>query len=356
MGYRSQALAEWVAHDREDEYCRGIDQRAMYPRVEVPGLHTGGWFDHISRGQFQAYQGIRDRGAGDVARANQRLRVGPWGHTTMGQGTYGVWEFPAGEMDLPANELRFLDLWLKDIDDGLTAEPPVKLFVMGVNRWMDFADWPVPEGETQQWHLRSPGGLSRETPDAGTPNEFRYDPADPAPTLGGPIYWGMGDDVPVGPADQAPILGRSDVLCYRSDPLGGALAVIGEVSLDLWVASTAADTDFLAKLCVVEPGGRVVSLTIGSLRCRYRNGWEKREPMPRGEPVEIRIHLGNLAYVFPQGSRVALIVTSSSYPRILPHPNTMAPTLREPSPVAADQQVLHDREHPSRLLLPVVDL
>lgn len=356
-GFVCPELKKWVAHDHYDEYWEHVDQHRMYSGVKAAGLHVGGWFDHLTRGQFQAYQGIRDRGAND----DQRLLIGPWGHSTIGRREYGEWDFgPDAALAMANCERRFVDLWLKEIDDGLSEEPPVMLFVMGANRWMHFTDWPPPEAEVQSWHLRSDGGanalggdgrLSQASPDADPPDRYRYDPTDPVPTLGGPIYWGL---QPAGPVEQRSILDRQDVLYYRSERLPRALAVIGEVSLDLWIASKAEDTDFIAKLCVVEPNGRVTCLTVGSLRCRYRNGWDRCDSLPREEPVPIRIQMGNLAYVFPEGSRIALIVTSSSFPRILPHSNTIAPTWGERSPQVAVHQVLHDREHMSRLLLPVV--
>ena len=362
-GCESAFLRECVEHDRYDEYWERLDQHRMYPKVKVPGLHVAGWYDHISRGQFQAYQGIRDNGSGASAQENQRLEVGPWGHSTMGKDEYGEWHFgPEATFDQMRYERRFLDLWMRDVDDGISEEPPVFLFVMGANRWMHFGDWPVPGTQTQSWHLRSGGNaatvggdgrLSQETPGNEPPDRYRYDPAEPTPTHGGPIYWGM---TPLGPVDQRPILDRPDVLYYRSGPLPKPLTVIGEVNLDLWVASDADDTDFMAKLCVVEPRGRIIVLTIGCLRCRYREGWDRCVPLPRDEPVKLRIQMGNLAYVFPEGSRIALIVTSSSYPRILPHPNTMAPTWQERSPRAALNQTHHDADHPSQVLLPAVDL
>jgi len=362
-GFDSAALKDWVEHDRYDEYWRRVDQHRMYPEVTVPGLHVAGWYDHISRGQFQAYQGIRDAGCGPRARKCQRLQAGPWGHANIGMAQYGEWDFgPDAAFDQAAYERRFLDLWMRDLDDGISEEPPVFLFVMGMNRWMHFNDWPVPGSEVASWYLRSKGNavtvggdgaLSPETPGAEPPDRYSYDPADPTPTRGGSIYWGLENP---GPVSQRPILDRQDVLYYRSEPLGKPLAVVGEVNLDLWIASDAADTDFIAKLCVVEPSGRVIPLTIGSLRCRYRNGWDKCEALPKDTPTPIRVQMGNVAYVFPQGSRISLIVTSSSYPRILPHPNTMAPTWRESSPRIALNQVLHDTEHASRLLLPIVDI
>ena len=354
VGFEAPELRKWVDHDAYDEYWEAIDQHRMYPSVKAAGLHPAGWFDHISRGQFQAYQGIRDIGASERARANQRLLVGPWGHTSMGQAQYGEWTFgDNAKLDLTRYGLRFCDLWLRDIDDGISDEPPVLLFVMGRNEWVHFGNWPIPGADEQSWYLGE-GELSRQTPGACAPDRYRYDPADPVPTLGGPIYWGM--DRPAGPIDQRELLGRQDVLYWRSERLPRETAVIGPLATDLWVASDAEDTDFIAKLCVVEPKGCVTCLALGSLRCRCREGWDRRVPLPAGEPVRIRIDMGNLAYVFPPGSRIALTVTSSSFPRILPHPNTMAPTWTETSPKVATNEVLHDRQHPSRLLLPVVEL
>jgi putative CocE/NonD family hydrolase len=132
--------------------------------------------------------------------------------------------------------------------------------------------------------------------------------------------------------------------------------VVGEVSLELWIASSAPDTDFVAKLCVVEPSGRVTCLTLGSLRCRYRESWREPAPLDAGTPTRIRLQMGHLAYVFLERSRIALLVTSSDCPRILPHPNTMAPTWAESSPQVARQQVFHGPGTLSRLELPVLRL
>jgi putative CocE/NonD family hydrolase len=360
-GFAAPELREWVAHDTYDDYWEPIDQHRMYERITCAGLHVGGWFDHLTRGQFQAFRGIGQSGASEIARANQRLFIGPWGHSTIGQREYGEWDFgPEAPVDSLAYEQRFIDLWMKDIDDGISGEAPARVFLMGENRWINLPDWPPPRAETQQWHLRSNGNanglggdgrLSIESPNEQPPDRYTYDPQDPVPTRGGPIYWGLS---PAGPVEQRPILERQDVLYYRGEILPAPLTVMGEVNLDLWITSSAEDTDFIAKLCVVEPGGRVTVLTIGSLRCRYRESWQEPKALEPGAPTRLRINMGNLAYVFPAGSRIALIVTSSSFPRILPHPNTMAPTWRETSPQVARQEVLHTSEHPSSLLLPVV--
>ncbi len=361
VGTIAPELRNWVAHDRYDEYWREIDQCTMHDGVAAAGMHIGGWFDHLTRGQFQAYRGITDRGASERARSSQRLLIGPWGHRTAGRREYGQWDFgPAAALQWMDYRQRFIDLWMRDIDDGLTDEPPVKIFLMGENRWISLADWPPRDAEVQSWHLRSGGAaagiggdgrLSRETPGLEPPDAFTYDPSDPVPTHGGQIYWGLSD---AGPREQRSVLARHDVLYYRGERLAAPLSVVGEVELEVWLATDAEDTDVVAKLCVVEPTGRVTSLIVGSLRCRFRESWSDPKPLTPGEPTRLRLHFGNLAYVFPEGSRIALMVTSSDFPRILPHPNTMEPTWSSAPAKIARNEVLHDAAHPSRLLLPVL--
>ena len=362
LGFRSPELREWVAHDTYDDYWQAIDQHRMYEHIAVPGMHVGGWFDHLTRGQFQSFAEIGQHGATDLARASQRLYIGPWGHSTIGQHEYGQWNFgPSAAADTLAYERRFLDLWLRDIDDGITEEPPVRVFLMGENRWVNLGSWPPPGVTDQEWNLRSGGAangigsdgrLARDEPGDEPPDRYTYDPLNPVPTHGGPIYWGL---AAAGPVDQREILSRDDVLYYRGPVLDDNLTVAGDVNLDLWIASDAHDTDYIAKLCVVEPGGRVIVLGHGSLRCRYRHGWSDVRALDANQPTQIRINLGNLAYVFPRGSRVSLIITSSCFPRILPHPNTMTPTWQETDPRPASNQVIHDLEHKSVLHLPVIE-
>jgi putative CocE/NonD family hydrolase len=131
---------------------------------------------------------------------------------------------------------------------------------------------------------------------------------------------------------------------------------VGKVNLKLWIASSAPDTDFIAKLCVVEPSGRVTCLALGSRRARFRETWNEPKALVPGSPARVRIQMGHLAYVYPERSRVAVLITSSSFPRILPHPNTMAPTWKETAPRVAKQQVFHQPQYDSRLELPVMTL
>lgn len=365
-GLRAAVLADWARRDVEDEFWQGLDQTGMYSKIMVPAFHSGGWFDHLTRGIFQSYSGIRDRGASESARNSRRLIVGPWGHPNIGNTgpehtRYGDWEFGSeADLSILSHELQFLDFHLRDIDQGYTAQPRVKAFLMGANRWLRLEDWPPPAQE-QVWYLHSEGSangrigdgvLTHQAPSRDRSDSYRYDPRDPVPTLGGPIYWGLPQ---AGPVDQRPVLERHDVLMYRSERLPNPLAVMGDVRLDLVVTTEGQDTDFIAKLCVEEASGAVICLAAGSLRCRYRQSWQKAEPMESGVPTAIGLHLGQIGYLFPAGSRVVLTVTSSDFPRIEPHNNTMAPPLSGARPQVATNAVLHGPETRSCLRLPVME-
>ena len=339
----------------------------MHPHIKVPGFHAGGWFDHLTRGQFEAYQNLRDGGATDLAQSEQRLLIGPWGHRNIGNTgpdhcRYGDWDFgSAADLPVLAHELQFLDFHLKEIDNGYTSQRPVRVFLMGENRWISLQDWPPPEATTQSWYLKSGGSanmgtgdgvLTEEPPDSSVADSYVYNPRTPVLTRGGPVYWGLEH---LGPVDQRPLLDRSDLLFYRSRILESPLTIIGDITLDLCVSSDAPDTDFIAKLCVEEPSGAVTCLTIGSLRCRYRESWEDPQPLVSDEVTEIHLELGQIGYVFPADSRICLLITSSDFPRILPHPNTLTPPWSNTEPVTARNAIHHSKGNLSCLNLPVIE-
>lgn len=368
IGFRVPMLREMAEHDTEDEYWDHINQWPMHSEIRVPGLHGAGWFDHVSNGQFEGYQRIRDHGATESARTGQRLFVGPWGHISFLQvgdehRRYGIWDFgEAAGVPAVSHDLRFFDLHLKDIDDGIGDEPPVRIFLMGENRWLDLPDWPPPDCQIQKWQLdsagnahglRGDGTLSLEVPSASAEDTLVYDPRNPLPTWGGQIFWGMDHK---GPQDQRMWLERDDVLFYQSTPLPKPLAVIGELELEITIATDVDDTDLVAKLCVIEQTGSVTCLSLGSFRCRYREGWRQSVPLAHNTPTPLKLRLCELAYTFPPGSRIALMITSSDYPRIQPHTNTMAKPWTAATPVVAKTRILHGPGIASSLSLPVVDL
>ena len=374
-GIHAPMLGEWARHDREDEYWTRLDHGPMYSRIQTPGYHVAGWFDHVSRGPFEAYRAISDRGATEIARGEQRLLVAPYSHRDFKVNApmdsltrKGDWNFGAvAAIDVLDHELRFFDHFVGQIDNGFDSEPKVKAFLLGDNRWVSFSDWPPPGFEIQAWYLSSSrranqkfgdGQMSREQATRDAADTCVHDPANPVMTHGGQIFWGHAEQLGncLGPVDQRKLLTRQDVYYYRSEPLDRSLAVVGEPILEVTITSDADDTDVIAKLCVELPSGEVVSLSIGQLRCRYRDSFAHPKPLVRDQPTALRIRLHSIAYRFPAGAHIGLIIAHSDFPRINAHPGTMDPPLNGSASRCANNAILHGPAALSRVLLPVVEL
>jgi len=349
---------DWLDHPTDDGYWAQLSINRRYGRIDVPALNVGGWFDIFLGGTLENFGRMRREGGSDAARDGQRLLVGPWAHGS----TYGLFPdhsfevfAPNDSVDFNAAQLRFFGEHLNDAqgEDG----PPVRIFVMGENRWRDEDDWPLARARTTPWFLRAEGGLEREGPGAEPPDEYAYDPIDPAPTVGGPT------SLPArmmksnaGPLDQARLEARDDVLVYTSAPLEQALEVTGPIALVLHAATSARDTDFVAKLTDVWPDGRSLILAEGVLRARYREGFARETTVEPGEVYRYEIDLVATSNVFLSGHRIRLLITSSSFPRFDRNANTGNPLGTDgPDRLrVARQTVFHDAARPSRLLLPVV--
>jgi putative CocE/NonD family hydrolase len=356
----ARQYAHWLAHSTDDHYWRGLSINRRYERIDVPAFIIGGWYDVFIRGTLENYVGMRARGGSDRARAGVRLLVGPWAHGST-YGPYPDHSFdlfaPDDALDVPELQLRFFAHHLLGAANGVDAEPPVRIFVMGENRWREEDDWPLARATETPWYLHADGELTREPPGDERPDEFAYDPNDPAPTIGGPT------SLPArmmkansGPLDQRRLAERSDVLVYTSAPLAEPLEVTGPLAVRLHAATSASDTAFVAKLVDVSPDGTAIIIAEGALRTRFHEGFHREVLLEPDRPYQYRIDLAATSSVFLPGHRVQVLVTSSSFPRFDRNPNTGNPLgVDGPGDLrSARQTIFHDAERPSHVLLPVV--
>lgn len=310
-----------------------------YARVEVPSLHTGGWFDSCLQGTLDAYMAMRDLGR------ESRVIVGPWTHEDFG-GRVGDQDY--GLMSLRDagthpngtwcdEVLAFLRRHLTD-DNHAPASSPVRIFVMGLNRWRDEETWPLERARTEQWHLHAGGSLSTDPPVNENPSEITYDPADPVPTWGGPLGVGPGR----GPFEQTSVEARDDVLVFTSEVLEQDLEVTGPIRVKLHVQSSAPSTDWVARLCDVHPDGQSFNLCDGI----------RRLDSGADEVQGIEIDLWATSNVFLAGHRIRVQVTNSCFPRWDRNLNTG--DQQSADFVAAHQTLFHDADRPSYVELPVV--
>jgi putative CocE/NonD family hydrolase len=366
----SPYFAEWMAHPTRDEFWTSCSIEERHDQVAVPALNIAGWYDIFLDGSLRNFTGVREKGATEAARTGGRLLLGPWTHTTPPLAVSGAVDFGgrAGQSLMPLSQdidgetLRFFDYWLKDIDEGYSSEAPVQVFVMGEDAWRGEQEWPLARAVETEFYLGSggnansidgDGALWQEPPTGERPDVFLYDPFHPVPTAGGQLCCHPAT-FPPGAFDQRGVEARSDVLVYKTPPLAGDTEVTGPVRLHLWAETTAPDTDFTAKLVDIYPDGYTRNLTDGIIRARYRHGTDLARPITAGEPLEYTIDLWATSNLFRAGHRIGLEVSSSNFPRFDRNLNTGHELGADAEMLPAIQTIYHDRERPSRLVLPIV--
>jgi len=285
-----------------------------------------------------------------------------WGAAESGR----VGDLPVGKAAAqPYNEWfsAWFDYWLR----GETSRKPdlaqYRFYVLGEDRWVDSDRWPPRDVAYKRWYLggtraanSSTGGgtLDREPPGSvDRYDEFHYDPADPVPTRGGPVLSDAGDPAHrQGPIDQREVEARKDVLVYTSAPLGAGVRIAGPLSAELFISSSARDTDFVVKLVDVRPDGTALNIQEGALRMRYRDGFADPKLMRAGEIYLARIDLRAIAYYLPVGHRLRLQVSSSNFPRLERNLNTGGRNFDESVGVVAVNRVYTTHNRASAVILP----
>lgn len=357
-------FTDWLAHPNFDAYWKQWSIEDHYGQIQVPVLSFGAWYDIFLGGTLRNYQRLKTEAGTEAAKHGQRLVVYVGGHAG-GSSSRKVGAVDFGEK-LPIDEdemtLRWYDSLFKGQANGVENEKPVKIFVMGRNEWRDEDDWPLARAKSTRYYLHSTSGanglagdgtLSTTTPGEEKPEQFIYDPSDAVPTIGGPLCCGA---LPtgIGPEDQRPAEARADVLVFTTPAFAKDFEVTGPVALDLYVSSSAVDTDFTGMLVDVWPNGFAQNLTSGILRMRYRNSQEKPELLNPGETYHVTVDLWATSNVFLAGHKLRLEVSSSNFPRFDRNLNTGEIQARGTRMVRATNVIFHDKAHPSALILPVV--
>ncbi|MEO2029168.1 MAG: CocE/NonD family hydrolase [Fuerstiella sp.] len=353
--YSPDALKLWTSHPTYDDYWKSRNLLERPESANAAAVHYAGWYDIFAQQTIDAFNAYQSSG-GPKARGMQRIIIGPWTHGAPNK--TGELTFPNAVN--PPTKLHSMPCWewfdfhLKGTQNGIMDGPPVTYYVMGDvedaaapgNVWRTAESWPPFEAQSYQLHLHADGLLSPNVANVAGRGSYRYDPADPTPTIGGPQL-----TIPSGPRDQRTIEHRGKV--FSTQPLNVPLEVTGHVRVRLHVSSDCPDTDFIARLSDVYPDGRSFNVTEGALRVRFRESLERETLMKPGEVYEIEIDLFSTSMIFNKGHRIRLHVTSSSDRGYDPNPNTGAPLRSSDEVRIATNTIQMSATFPSRLILPV---
>lgn len=360
---------DWLAHPlRTDPYWKGISFEDEIGRISIPFMEIDGWYDLFLRGAIDDHVKIRKFGRTAVARNGTQIILGPWSHETgisrINPATTtdpGIDFGPDATIDKRYLYLRWNDFYLKGIQNGVDKDPPVRIFVMGENKWRSEQEWPLARTVYTKYYIQSAGKANSASGDgvlgtalpSGAPTDtFTYNPASPVPTKGGNTCC---SSVPSGPYDQREVEARPDVLVYTTPPLAQAVEVTGPVRMTLFAATSGRDTDWTVKLVDVHPNGYAQNIQDGIVRARYRNGTDKPGVLlTPGQVYEYSIDLWATSNLFQPGHRIRVEVSSSNFPRFDRNLNTGEDPATGTKMVAAQQTIYHSAKYPSHILLPVI--
>jgi uncharacterized protein len=352
-----------------DEYWhqRGYAIGDYYQQhADVPTIYFGSWYDSYARAtteNFIALSGLK--------RSPQRLIMGPWLHGVRADEEWAgdVYFGPDAIVSYDSLRLRWFDQWLKQVDTSVMGESAVRIFVMGTGTgrkvydvlgangridhggyWRSECEWPLARARNTSFYLHAGGGLSTRKPEVRlAATTYQFDPRDPVPTIGGNISVGF-EIMPGGGFDQRgpaggaaalkisdllPLAARPDVVVFQTEPLESDFEVTGRVTAELWISSSALDTDFTVKLIDVYrpnadyPDGYALNLTDSIMRARFRDSFTKPELMAANEVYHVSFPLYPISNVFKRGHRIRVDISSSNFPRFDVNPNTGGP-LGEP--------------------------
>ena len=381
---------QWVldlfTHGEYDDYWkqRGYAISQYYEEhADVPTLYLGGWYDSYARATCENYTALSK-----IKKSRQVLLMGPWTHGGWGVSNAGDVDF-GNHSFINYNDLRlaWFDHFLKGMHTEVSDWSPVKIFVMGTGEgipnyqghlhhsgyWRDEGDFPLPDTQFTPYYLHADSELSTTLPTAdGSTSRFSFDPRDPVPTIGGGIsaadpimgagaFDQRGSSRFFGCQDTLPLNARSDVLTFQTPPLENDVEVTGPITVKLHASSSACDTDFTAKLIDVcpltddFPDGLAINLTDSIIRARYRNGWDTPELLEPGKVYEFVFELYPTSNVFKKGHRIRLDISSSNWPRFDVNPNTGGDLGVERRLEIAEQTIHHEPEHPSHVVLPIIE-
>lgn len=325
VGGPSPTFQDLVHHDSEDGIWAAGDHRRLLTKYTAPARLVTGWYDFFLLHALRDFVALR-QGGNDA-----EITIGPWVHFSVS----GIGHMMRESLD-----------WFDVHCGGRPREDrrPVRLRVMGTAGWRDYDEWPPPGYAPLRWYLQAEGHLGAARPEPSAPDRFRYDPNDPTPSVGGPAFSFTG----AGRKDNRKLAARPDVLSYTSAPLAADTEIIGEVNAEVWLRSSRSHTDVYVRICDVDHRGRCFNVCDGIATLS-----DERPEVDSDGVAFVRVQLWPTAYRFRRGNRIKVLVAGGAHPMYARNPGTGEPRATATTLLPADQEIFHDPDRPSAILLPV---
>ena len=332
----TRLINEWHDHPNSDGFWAerstlAADHAAM-ARAGIAILFQTGWNDLFPYTETKAYREFAAAGG------RRKLVIGPWNHGGESNPDVEPYTFQT-------YRVLWFDRWLKGVNNGVDKEPKALLYIPGANQWRFEKEWPIPDTKYAKFYLRADrsgsapsvndGSLSAHAPAAETPDVYVYDPTEVA---GGPSQLFAGGEQ--SPADQR--IDETRSLTWTTPPLSSPTEVTGPITFTFWAASTAADTNFCARLVDVAPDGSATQITRGWLNTPHYPDPAHPQPLAPGETYQFSMEIWPTSHVFEAGHRIRLDLSGADVP------------LMEVNPNPAIDTIYHDAAHPSYVVLPII--
>jgi putative CocE/NonD family hydrolase len=344
---------EWLEHPPNDPWWEWADLTGKQGRTGAAVLNLSGWHDDPygpdgATTNFAAL--VRARGGP----ARTKLLIGPWQHGVeeTQTGVAGDRDFGKGAaIDYDEVILRWMDRYLRGIDNGVDREKPVRVFVLGDNRWRESDRWPIPGTKATSLYFAPGDGrgrLAAAAPKAAASTSFTSDPSKP---VADPF------DAAAGAHDYRALVGRDGVLTFDSGPLAADTEVIGRITAEVYVSSDAPDLDLWVRLYDVAPDGTAWNLMSPGgdvVRASYRDGTPRRDLLRTGKTYLLRLPDLITANTFKRGHRIRVQISGAFSPNLSRNPQTGALEMESAESRPARLTVHHGGRTPSRIVLPVV--
>lgn len=354
LGYEVPFLSKWLAHPDYDEFWERSNWTVCRTKEagerQIPALIQSGWFDDNGMGTTEALEWVQS-----YPREKRKVLLGPWHHS--GNSRYDLHSASFGcnalRFDIDLIHLQWFDHFLKGIENRVEQGNPVEYYTCGENKWKSAESWPCPHTMEYSFYLTSGGKANTSGGDGElhlSPVEkmgkdtFTYDPKEPSVHI-----IDMSENEIEVPENYAKEEKRQDILCYTSEALAQELTITGDLLVELYISSTAPDTDFVVRLTDVDETGKSIKLADGVLDAKYRDGFGEPKPMEKGKVYRLSIRTTKLSNTFRKGHRIRVTVTSSAKNFIFPNSNTMEGFNSQVS-VKAKNTVYHGGSTPSRVV------